>query len=249
MKKITILTTLILILIAGTGISYILWRNGLLTKEQRESREQYEKRMESLMVPGQEGEADEASAAFSKLMKEKAGLTVDPRNIVSVGRPITSGKYSFTVSSWSASKESPGYKLPEGLDLSDGGLQLDENGNITNEFSYVVLNMTVENMADEPVTDYLWGYMSLQAFDMGEYISEVRYLGEKAPRKYGHDSYVESFEAGETKSYPVVFLMPDEILEDQELYLEIDTSGGNPQPSDPEFSVKRFIILNERVSG
>lgn len=244
MKKVTVLTATILILIAGFGISYILWRNGMLTKAQRESRKEYERKMENLMKPGQEGEADETSTAFSKTLKEKAGLTVEPKNIVSVGSPITSGKYSFTVNSWSVSKKSPGYKLPKGLDMNEWGQQLDKEGNITNEYSYVVLNMVVENMTDQPVTEHLWGYMRLQAFDMGEYISEVRYLGEEIPREYGHDSYVESFEAGETKTYPVVFLMPDEIVNDQELYLEINTSGGNPQPEDPEFAVKRFIILN-----
>ena len=38
--------------------------------------------------------------------------------------------------------------------------------------------------------------------------------------------------------------MPDDILNSQEIYLELDTSGANPQPSDPEYAVKRFIILN-----
>lgn len=245
MKKATVLITIILVLIAGLGTSYILWRNGVLTKAQRESREEYKKKMENLMKPGQEGEADERSEAFSEALKEKAGLTVDPQNIVSIGSPITSGNYSFTVNSWSISKESPGYELPEGKDPTNGGiLQIDADGNITNEYSYVVVNITVENKSEGPITDWLWGYLGMKAFDMGEFISEVDYLGEETPRKYGHDGYKESFEAGETKSYPVVFFMPDEILNNQELYLEIDTSGGNPQPSDPEFAVKRFIILN-----
>ena len=245
MKKVTVLTAIILILIAGLGISYILWRNGMLTKAQRESRKEYERQMENLMVPGQEGEADDRSEAFSEALKEKAGLTVDPQNIVSTGSPITSGNYSFTVNSWSVSKESPGYALPEGKDATNGGrLQIDANGNITNEYSYVIVNLTVENKAEEPVTDLLWGCLWMKAFDMGDFISEVDYLGEETPRKYGHKYFKESFEAGETKSYPVVFNMPDEIVNNQEIYLEIDTSGGNPQPEDPEFAVKRFIILN-----
>lgn len=245
MKKAVVSGIVVVLVVLGIGMSYMLSRGGIRTEEEQKSYEEKEKQVENLMKPGQEEEADDRSEAFSKALKEKAGLTVDSRNIVSTGSPITSGNYSFTVNSWSVSKESPGYALPEGKDATQGGrIQMDANGNITNEYSYVVVNLTVENKAEEPITDYLWGYMRMQAFDMGDFISEVDYLGEETPRKYGHDYSKESFEAGETKSYPVVFDMPDEILNNQEIYLEIDTSGGNPQPEDPEFAVKRFIILN-----
>lgn len=99
-------------------------------------------------------------------------------------------------------------------------------------------------MADEPVTEHLWGYLTLRTFEMGDFISEVEYLGEETPRENGHDYFIKSFAAGEKKSYPVVFFMEDEILNNQEIFLEIDTSGGSAQPSDLEFVVKRFIILN-----
>ncbi len=245
MKKAVVSGVVVIFVILGIGMSYMLFRGGIRTEKEQKSYEEQEKQVENLMKPGQEGEADDRSEAFSEALKEKAGLTVDPQNIVSTGSPITSGNYSFTVNSWSVSKESPGYALPEGMDATRGGLlQIDANGNITNEYSYVVVDLTVENKAEEPVTDLLWGYLRMQAFDMGDFISEVAYLGEETPRKSGHDSYEESFKAGEIKKYPVVFVMPDEIVNNQEIYLEIDTSGGNPQPEDPEFAVKRFIILD-----
>ena len=246
MKKTVISGMIVVLVIAGIGMSYMLFRGRMRTEKEQKSYEENNKRVENLMKPGQEGEADAVSEAFSKMLQEKAGLTVDPKNIVSVGNPITSGNYSFTVDSWRVSKENPGYALPEGMDLNGYLSQVDTNGNITNEYSYVILNVTVENLTDEPVTELgLWGYVKLGAFDMGDFVSEVKYLGEETPRAYGHDYWTESFEAGEKKSYPVVFFMPDDILSSQETYLEIDTSGTNPQPSDPEYAVKRFIILNE----
>ena len=252
MKKAVISGIMVVLVILGIGISYMQFQGKALqrkspSKEEQKSMEENDKRMENLMLPGQEGEIDEKSEAFAKELQEKAGLTVDPKNIESVGSPITSGTYSFTVDSWRASKESPGYALPEGMDFNAYGdfPQVDANGNITNEFTNVIANITVENLSDEPITgDGLWGYLTLQAFDMGEFISEVQYLGEETPRENGHNYFKESFAAGEMKSYPVVFFMPDDILNSQEIYLEIDTSGANPQPSDPEYAVKRFIILN-----
>ncbi len=54
------------------------------------------------------------------------------------------------------------------------GPQMDANGNITNEYSYVVVNITVENKAEGPITDLLWGYLKLKTFETGDFISEVR---------------------------------------------------------------------------
>ena len=104
---------------------------------------------------------------------------------------------------------------------------MDANGNITNEYSYIVVNITVENKAEGPITDLLWGY-----------------LGEETPRAYGHEYSMETFEAGETKSYPLIFFMPDEMVKNQELYLEINATGIAYDTSDSEFSVMRYIILN-----
>ena len=117
-------------------------------------------------------------------------------------------------------------------------------GKITNEYSYVVVNITVQNKAEEPITDLLWGYLKLKTFETGDFIGEVRYLGEETPRAYGHEYSMETFEAGETKSYPLIFFMPDEMVKNEELYLEINATGIAYDTSDAEFSVMRYIILN-----
>ena len=244
MKKVAISGIIVILVIFGMGMSYMLFRGGRRTEEEQKISEEGEKRMENLMKPGQEEEADDTSKSFSDTLNEKAGLTVDPQNIVSVGNPIISGNYSFTVNSWNVSKESPGYALPEGIDLSGAGPQMDANGNITNEYSYIVVNITVENKAEGPITDLLWGYLKLKTFETSDFISEVRYLGEETPRAYGHEYSMETFEAGETKSYPLIFFMPDEMVKNQELYLEINATGIAYDTSDSEFSVMRYIILN-----
>ena len=80
--------------------------------------------------------------------------------------------------------------------------------------------------------------------ETGDFIGEVRYLGEETPRAYGHEYSMETFEAGETKSYPLIFFMPDEMVKNEELYLEINATGIAYDTSDAEFSVMRYIILN-----
>lgn len=126
MKKAVISGIMVVLVILGIGISYMQFQGKALqgknpSKDEQKSMEENDKRMENLMLPGQEGEIDERSEAFAKELQEKAGLTVDPKNIASVGSPITSGNHSFTVDSWRVSKESPGYELPEGMDFNAYG--------------------------------------------------------------------------------------------------------------------------------
>lgn len=247
MKKATILTTIILILVAGTGISFILYRNGLLTKTQREEKQEAEERVQELMIPGQEGEADDISESFARTIEEKTGIPVDPKNIVSAGSTIRSGKYDITITDWDVSKESPGYAIPEGLDLAQyPGAILDESGKITNEFSYVTTNVTVKNISEESITGYIWGFLRLKTFNAGEYLGEVNYLGnlgEETSKEHGHDTYKDSFAPGEEKSMALIYVAPDKALTDQNMYIEIDQSG--VALSEEEYDIKRYIILNE----
>ena len=251
MKKAAILTSMIIILTAAIGISYILYRNGLLTKAQREEKQEAEERVQELMIPGQEEEADDRSESFAKTIEEKTGIPVNPQNIVSAGDTVRSGKYDITITDWSVSKESPGYEIPEGLDLAQyPGAILDKSGKITNEFSYVTANVTVKNISEESITGYIWGFLRLKTFNAGEYLGEVNYLGNlggETSREHGHDTFQESFKPGEEKSMTLVYVAPDSALSDQDMYIEIDQSG--VALPEEEYDIKRYVILNENNGG
>lgn len=64
---------------------------------------------------------------------------------------------------------------------------LDEQGNITNDFSYVVVNLSVKNQSTKTIeNDLIWGYIRLMFLSApskySDYIGEVTYLGEEKPR-------------------------------------------------------------------
>ena len=68
------------------------------------------------------------------------------------------------------------------------GAVLDEQGNITNDFSYVVVNLSVKNQSSKTIeNDLIWGYIRLRFLfrhhqSTSDYIGEVTYLGEEKPR-------------------------------------------------------------------
>lgn len=238
-----------MILTAGAGMTFMLYRNGLLTEAQRESRQKAEEHVQALMIPGQE-EADNTSVAFSKILEEKTGIPVNPQNIVSAGDTVRSGNYDITITDWSVSKESPGYALPEGLDLTQYGAILDKSGRITNDFSYVTANVTVKNVSEESVTNHIWGVFRLKTFQAGEYLGEVNYLGnpgEGTSREHLHDTFKDTFAAGEEKSMALIYVAPDNALTDQDMYIEINQSG--VVLSEEESDIKRYIILNKSDGG
>lgn len=245
MKKVIVTISVMLLVIAGLGAGLLYFQGSsvvMTEEEQEESEQRKEELLEMASTPGQEGEPDNVSIKFSKTLEEKAGITVEPRNIVPAGQPVKCGKFAYTVTSWNVSKESPGYELPEGEDSkSIRGAELDPDGNITNEFSYVTVDISVENMTNETVSEYIWGIIRLEIFNSGDFIGEVAYLGEETPREKTKNYYQESFTAGETKNKAMIFVVPDQILGDQEMYMEINPTGG--VITDPEQDVRRFIFL------
>lgn len=193
--------------------------------------------------PAQDGEADDTSQQFAGMLKSTTGMDYNPQNIVSDGKAIRTGACSYKVTSWSISKEYPGYALPEGhTPLSESpGATVDENGNITNDFSYVVVNMEVENMTPEAYIQYIWGTTRLESIGTGagQYIGEVTYLGDNRP--VSQDYFLETIEANGKKEMPLIFVVKDEYVEDNQLYIVVNPSGAADTNSD--YDVKRYIFL------
>ena len=103
MRKMIVTISVIILVITGMGIGLIYFRGSNNVKMAKERQEESDQRKEEILnmasTPGQEGEPDNASKEFSKTLKEKAGITVEAKNIVSTGQPIISGKFAFTVTS------------------------------------------------------------------------------------------------------------------------------------------------------
>lgn len=170
------------------------------------------------------------------------------KNIVSTGNAIKSTYYSFTVLSWTKGKEYPGYALPEGKNLADyPGAVLDEQGNITNDFSYVVVNLSVKNQSSKTIeNDLIWGYIRLRFLSApskySDYIGEVTYLGEEKPRILNHNYYAETFAPEEEKVMPMIFVVNDALLDSEAMYLEINPTGA--VIDNPDYDIRRYIVLN-----
>lgn len=199
---------------------------------------------ESLDIPAQEGGITEENEQFAAALKTVTGMDYNPINITSVGNPIRSLDFSYQINSWSMSKEYPGYPVPEGRDPLDEwpGAQLDENGNITNDFSYVVVNMAVENLTSKDVTTHVWGTFRLNSIGSGagQYTGEVTYLGDDRPA--GKDYYLDTISANSKKEMSLIFVIKDEYLNDNQLYIEVNPSG--VATYNPDFDVKRYIFLD-----
>lgn len=199
---------------------------------------------ESLDIPAQEGGITEESEKFAAALKTVTGMDCDPINITSVGSPIRSGDFSYQINSWSMSKEYPGYPVPEGRDPLEEwpGAQLDENGNITNDFSYVVVNMIVENLTSKDVTAQIWNPFRLKSIGSGsgQYTGEVTYNGSNRP--YGTDYSLDTIGANSKKEMPLIFVVKDEYLNENQLYIQVNPSGA--ATDNPDFDVKRYIFLD-----
>ena len=238
-KIITCASVSFVIILVLLSVNFLQSGTGNISKENIEKENEFKK---SLDVVAQEEEPDEVSKEFANK------LGVDAKNVVSTGKQIASTKYSFTVLSWTRGKEYPGYVLPKGKDLSNyPGAELDEQGNITNDFSYIVVNLSVKNQSDKKIeNDLIWGYIRLRFLfppsEYEDYVGEVSYLGEETPRVLNHNYYAETFEPGEEKQMALIFVANDELLKSEAIYLEINPTGA--VIDNPEYDISRYIILN-----
>ena len=189
---------------------------------------------------------DENVAEFMQTMKEVGQGTLNPECVTSIGNSITDGRYEYTVLSYERQKENPGYPYPEGMTpLSEKpGASVDEHGNITNGFSYLIVNVKVKNLSDEEDINAIWGIFRLKipGVSSEEYSSELTYLGEEAPRLKDGDYYMEQIPAGGEVTMPIIYVIKDDFLDaGYSPYLEINSSGA--VITDPDKDVTRYIVL------
>lgn len=195
-----------------------------------------------------EGKPDAESIELAELYRKETRKEIDPRFIVPTGKAISDGVYSYKVESWMSSKEDPGYPLPKGMESlkSSKGVEQDENGTITNQFSFLTVNILVENLSKERKGDCVWGYFDLEIGDADpeEYDWHAfSYLGEKNPREYRKNYYQEIIEGKGKVIMPLIYVIKDELLEDNQLFIRINRTGMADVNIDDK-NPRRCIVLN-----
>lgn len=243
MKKSIITVLSIVLVIALIIVCVVFFRDGnRFTTNQADKTDDGAPELASKAGPGYTGKPDAASKRMTAILKKETGEDVNLHNIVSKGKPIKQGKYSFTVTSWKMGKEFPGYPLPQGMTLDSSGAQLNEKGDITNDYSYVVVNVTVKNLTKKDATELIWAEIKLEVEGASDNLGQVRYLGETVPRKNGHNYYQETIKAKGEKSMPLIYIVKDEWTQgNKQMYLKINTLTLDAQNSANGY---RYIALN-----
>ena len=201
--------------------------------------------MDTSSIKNQDGEPDKASKELAGYLTKKLYYEVDAENIVSTGKEIRSAPFSYMVDSWEVTKTCPG----EGQRIDREEVQCDENGTITNEYSYVVANLTVENLNDMEVTQHIWGFLRLKirgAEDVyvGE-VDQIIYSENNVVKEKNKNTYEETFAANEEKRVRLVYVVSDDLLLNTSLYLSINPNGMAEKPlEEGEVETKRWILLN-----
>ena len=191
-------------------------------------------------ITGRKEEVDEASRQFAN------EFGVNENNVVSTGQSIVSTKFLCTVTSWEVGKDVLEYELPKEISLEDYGVVIDENGSIVNEYTYVIGYGSAQNISEELVeNDYLWSKFRLQFINPpSEYqtTGEVRALGEKPFREFTSDYFAENFEVNEKKEIALIYIVPEGILKNDGMYLELNPLG--VVITDEDQDVRRYLLLN-----
>ena len=155
--------------------------------------------MDTSSVKNQEGEPDKASKELAEYLTKKLYYEVDADNIVSTGKEIRNAPFAYTVDSWEVTKVCP----VEGQKTEIEEVQSDEHGTITNGYSYVVVNLTVENLNDMEVTQHIWGFLRLKIrgaehLHVGE-VDQIVYSENNMIKEKNKNTYEETFAANEKK--------------------------------------------------
>lgn len=250
MKKKIVVIWGVLFVLGAVFVSFKYFRGSETPADKADTQDQYKNMADSIVsedslhIPAQEGEISEENRQLAASLKKTTGMEYNPLNITTIGKPIRTGEFSYQINAWSMSKEYPGYPVPGGQESLEErtGAQLDEAGNIINDYSYVVVNMEVENMTSNDIKYLIWGIFQLKSIGSGtgQYCGEVLYLGDNRPM--GKDYYLDTIEANSKKEMPMIFVVKDEYVNDNQLYIEVNPSG--VATNDPDYDVKRYIFLD-----
>lgn len=201
---------------------------------------EYEEIRKKAELPIQEGEPSEEIKDWA----EKIG--VEARVVALTNTTIPCMNFKYTVNSWKKSKNYPGYQVPDGMELTQRtGAQFDEQGNIVNDFSYVTIEVSKENISESDTESY-WNDFNLRMIRQASsdiYTGEVAYLGEEEPREDSRAYFLEQFKKDEKKDMVLIYIVADKFLDNEGMYIEIDPFGCTYTGKKDEIDPRRYIIL------
>jgi len=150
-----------------------------------------------------------------------------------IGEEVTFGPYTYKVNSAMESKEKGNFHAPT---YYSKRYTFDENGNITGENSYVVVNLTIVNNTKEVKVLYL-NSMGLAVYknnntnecDYSECLSSSKLDG------FGRKDYFRTeFEPSVEYTYDLVFIIPDESLKTNKGRLVIERQDATTRKEDED---------------
>lgn len=166
-----------------------------------------------------------------------------------IGDTVETMGFSYTVEQVEITKDSKGYRPPEGMmPLSEySDTILDESGNITNEYSYVMVHVKIKNLSGtEEILSV--GHMRFKVEGVGEleieHSGEFQYLGEEEPGTYGKKYGLIPFSGGEEQSFIMIYVQRDNELTGNKLYLDVNPQGGYQEGVENE--TQRWILLKDQ---
>ena len=136
-------------------------------------------------------------------------------------------------------------KLPDTLSanareqiVNYGTAEVDEQGNILNGYSCLVVDISVTNDSKKDYDDLLWGIFRLRVGMSSNYTGEAVAVSDD--RGFSKSYFQESIPSGETVEKKIVFLPPDECVNNHLLWLEISPSGTVGGSRD----LNGYVVLN-----
>lgn len=191
-----------------------------------------------------EQELQEKEAKETKFRQEEQASDIKYH----MGDAVETRGYSYTVEKVEITKNSHGYRAPEGMmPLEERSkTTLDEEGNIMNEYSYVYVYLKIkhmENIEDELDVGNCRFVVEGKADFETEHCGSFQYYGREDPGMYGKDYGHIAFLGQEEQSLILVFVQRDDEVTGQNIYLHINPQGGYEEGVKNE--VERWILLND----
>ncbi|MEG0354691.1 MAG: hypothetical protein RR621_03440 [Lachnospiraceae bacterium] len=168
-----------------------------------------------------------------------------------IGDMVETMGFSYTVEKVEITKDSHGYRQPEGQMplVEHSKTTLDAEGNITNEYSYVFVNLKIKKM-DNTEDAFSVGNIRFAVEGKGdeiEHCGEFQYFGTDNPGTFGKEYGFITLSEGEEQNLILVYVQRDDEVTGQNIYLHINPQGGYQEGVKNE--QERWILLRNKGEG
>lgn len=158
-------------------------------------------------------------------------LTPSDSNVQKMGEPFTTDEISYTVNNCFVTKKIGEFDI-EDLKETPQDVKLDDNGNIQNNYSYVIVDVTIKNESQQTVefyTNSLWLRLINSDFEYSNsnlfYNGQLRGYMDGKPAQTGKSYYRRFYDGGEERSCILTYVVQDSELENSTLLLKVWPSG------------------------